>query len=196
MSNEINKRNKELYEYIINYIPENEQEKNDKKLMLKYLTEFDDVLTRDNEMFHFTTSAWIVNHDRTKVLMIYHNIYDSWAWIGGHADGNSNLFEVVKKEIEEESGVTNLKLLEDGIFGLSIQVVKPHIKRGKYVSSHLHYDLQFLFEASEDEELKIAPNENSNVGWIGISNLLNEVNEDHMKPLYQKLMDKVKRLDI
>lgn len=196
MLNEINVGNKELYEQIINYIPENEQEENDKRLMLKSIKEFDDILTRDNEMFHFTTSAWIVNHDRTKVLMIYHNIYDSWAWIGGHADGNSNLLEVVKREVEEESGVTNLKLLENGIFGLSIQIVKPHTKKGKYVSSHLHYDLQFLFEASENEELKIAPNENSNVGWIDISNLLDKVNEDHMKPLYQKLIDKVKRLNI
>ena len=25
---------------------------------------------------------------RTKVLMCYHNIYDSWSWLGGHADGD------------------------------------------------------------------------------------------------------------
>ena len=151
-------KNKELYEQIKNYTPENEQEENDKRLMLKSLAEFDDVLTRGNEMFHFTTSAWVVNPDRTKVLMIYHNIYNSWSWIGGHADGNSNLLEVVQREIEEESGVTDLNLLVNGIFGLSIQIVKPHIKREKYVSSHLHYDIQFLFEASEDQKLKIAPN--------------------------------------
>lgn len=88
---------KELYKLIDNYIPDGEQEKNDKKIMLKYIKKFDDVLTRQNEMVHFTTSAWVVNPSRTKVLMVYHNIFNSWAWIGGHADGNSNLLEVVKK---------------------------------------------------------------------------------------------------
>lgn len=196
MKKEVNEKNRWLYEQIKNYSPVNKQEENDKKLMLKSLEEFDDVLTRDNEMFHFTTSAWVVNHDRSKVLMIYHNIYNSWAWIGGHADGNPKLVEVAKKEVEEETGVSNLKLLVDGVFGLSILGVTPHVKRGKYVSAHLHYDLEFLFEASEDEGLRIAPNENSNVGWIDVSTLFDEVNEEHMKPIYKKLTDKVKDLNI
>ena len=34
--------------------------------------------------------------------MIYHNIYNSWAWTGGHADGNENLVEVALKEAEEQ----------------------------------------------------------------------------------------------
>lgn len=186
---------KELVEQITNYVPINEQEENDKRVMLKYVKQFSDCLTRENEMFHFTTSAWIVNKERTKVLMVYHNIYNSWAWIGGHADGNPNLLEVVKKEIEEETGITNPKLLMDDIFGLSIQFVKPHIKKGKYVSAHLHYDIQFLFEVKEEEQLKIKPDENSDVAWLEIDTLLEKVEEEHMKPLYQKLMKKVENLD-
>lgn len=185
-----------LYQEIMNYDPENEQETNDKKIMLKYLKKFDDVFTRKNEMFHFTTSAWIINPNRTKVLMIYHNIYDSWAWIGGHADGNSNLLEVIQKEILEETGLQKVKLLYNGIFGLSIQTVKAHIKRGKYVSSHLHYDIQFLFEALEDDKLQIKPDENSNVKWLNVETLLEQVTEEHMKPLYQKLMSKVVKMSI
>ena len=26
-----------------------------------------------------------------KILMAYHKIYDSWAWVGGHSDGNSDV---------------------------------------------------------------------------------------------------------
>lgn len=184
---------KELVKQIASYIPENEQEENDKRIMLKYIKEFDDVLTRENELFHFTTSAWIVNEERTKALMVYHNIYQSWSWIGGHADGNSNLLEVVKKEIREESGIANPKLLKDEIFGISIQFVKPHMKNGKYISAHLHFDIQFLFEAKEEEPLKINPSENSNVAWLEIDTLLEKVEEEHMKPLYQKLMKKVEK---
>ena len=88
-----------LKEQIKNYIPYNEQEKNDKEMMLKYIDTFEDVLTRENRMCHFTASNWIVNKERTKVLMIYHNIYKSWAWTGGHADGDSDLLHVALKEV-------------------------------------------------------------------------------------------------
>lgn len=71
-----------LKEQIQNYKPYNEQEQKDKQTMLKYLNTFDDCLTRNNEFGHFTASSWAVNKDRTKVLMIYHSIYQSWAWSG------------------------------------------------------------------------------------------------------------------
>ena len=76
-----------IKEQIEKYEPYNEQEKKDKEVMLKYMDTFDNLLTRENEFAHFTASNWIVNKKRTKVLMIYHNIYQSWAWTGGHADG-------------------------------------------------------------------------------------------------------------
>jgi len=68
-----------LREQIENYKPYNEQEEKDKQTILKYIDTFDDVLTRNNEFGHFTASSWAVNKERTKVLMIYHNIYKSWA---------------------------------------------------------------------------------------------------------------------
>ncbi len=83
-----------IKEEIEKYIPYNEQEINDKALMLEYINTFDDILTRKNKMCHFTASNWIVNKDRTKILMIYHKIYQSWSWAGGHADGDSNLLNV------------------------------------------------------------------------------------------------------
>ncbi len=182
----------ELIEEIQKYQPYNEQEENDKRIMLKTISQVEDSLTRENETFHFTTSAWIVNPTRTKILMIYHNIYNSWAWVGGHADGNANLLEVCQREIQEETGVQHLKLLSDGVFGLSIQTVKAHIRKGKYVSAHLHYDLQYLFEVNEEEPLMIKPDENSQVGWLEVDTFLEKVSEEHMKPIYQKLMKKVK----
>ena len=57
----------------------------------------DDVLVRDNEIAHITSSGFIVNKLRTKVLMIHHNIYNSWGWTGGHADGDEDLLYVAMK---------------------------------------------------------------------------------------------------
>jgi len=159
--------------------------------MLEYIDKFDDVLTRDNKLCHFTASNWIVNKDRTKVLMIYHNIYKSWAWTGGHADGDSDLLHVAKKEAEEETGLNNLKLLSDGIYGIQILTVDSHIKRGKFVSSHLHLDCCFLFEADEDEVTRIKEDENSGVEWVDIEEAPKITNEDKMRPIYIKLNKKL-----
>lgn len=180
-----------LREQIKSYIPYNEQEEKDKEMMLKYIDTFEDVLTRKNEMCHFTASNWIVNKERTKVIMIYHNIYNSWAWTGGHADGDSNLLNVALKEAKEETGLNNLRVLSNGIFGLQILTVDSHIKRGKFVSSHLHLDCCFLLEADENDELRIKADENSGVKWIDINKAVQLTNEEKMKPIYKKLNEKI-----
>lgn len=180
-----------LKEQIENYTPYNEQEEADKEMMLKYIDTFDDVLTRENKMCHFTSSNWIVNKDRTKVLMIYHNIYNSWAWTGGHADGDSDLAHVALKEAQEETSLKSLKLLSNGIFSIQILTVDSHIKRGKFVPSHLHLDCCFLLEADENEVAKIKADENSGVEWIDINKAIEITNEEKMKPIYNKLNEKV-----
>ena len=105
-------------EQLEKYIPYNEQELKDKQIMLKYINNFNNVLTRDNEFGHFTASAWVLNKERNKVLMVYHNIYNSWAWTGGHADGDTNLLYTAVRELKEETGVKKVNIVKDDIFSL------------------------------------------------------------------------------
>ena len=183
--------NEKLYNLIYNYEPYDEKEKTDKEVILNYLKNNNDVLTRENKIAHFTTSAWITNKEKNKILMIYHNIYDSWAWVGGHADGNDNLLEVAKKEATEETGITKLKLLSEGVYGINISTVDNQIKRGKQVNSHLHFDIEYLFEADEEELIRIKEDENSGVKWIDIDKVIESSTEEKMKPIYQRLIDKM-----
>ena len=185
----------ELRKSIEKYVPYNEQEKKDKKTMLKYIDTFDDVLTRNNEFGHFTASAWVVNKDKTKVLMIYHNIYKSWAWTGGHADGENNLLRTAIRELKEETGVKNVKVINNDIFSLEIVCVNGHIKKGKYVSSHVHLNLTFLLEVDEKERLIIKEDENSGVKWIDIEEVEKISNEKWIKEnVYKKLNEKLKMI--
>ena len=173
------------------YVPYNEQEENDKEMMLKYIDTFEDVLTRENRMCHFTASSWIVNKERTKILMIYHKIYDSWAWTGGHCDGDSDMLHVAVKEAIEETGVENFKVLSDGIFGIEIVSVDGHVKRGKYVPTHLHLNISYLLEADEHDALRIKEDENSGVKWIDINEIINVIDEPKMEPIYDKMNKKI-----
>ena len=181
---------------IRNYNPFNEQEKQDKKVALDYITTFPNILTRENEFAHMTASSWIVNKDRTKVLMIFHNIYQSWAWTGGHADGEDNLRNVAIRETMEETGIKNIKPLQEDIFSLELLCVDGHVKRGKYVSSHIHINVTYLIEADESEALAIKEDENSGVRWIDIDDAVQISNEKNMKVVYTKLNKKLKLITI
>lgn len=181
-----------LREEIEKYKPYNDQEESDKNVILKYMDTFDNLLTRENEFAHFSSSCYIVNRERTKVLMAYHNIYQSWAWIGGHADGEENLLKVALKEANEETGLENLKLISDGIYGIQILPVNGHIKKGKYVSAHLHLDCSFLLEADENDKLKIKEDENSDIKWIDLEDVVKATREPRMIPVYEKCNEKLK----
>ena len=177
---------------IENFNPFNEQEKNDKEIILKLMDKYDNLLTRENEIAHFTASAWAVNKDRTKVLMIFHKIYNSWAWTGGHADGDNNLLYTAIRELKEETGVKNVNVIDNNIFSLEIITVDGHIKRGRYVSSHLHLNLTYLLEVNESEELKIKEDENTGVKWININEIDKYSNEEWMiKRVYKKELQKL-----
>ena len=181
----------DLKEQIEGFEPYNEQERADKEIMLSLIDTYKDVLTRENKVCHFTASNWIVNKERTKVLMAYHNIYQTWAWTGGHCDGDSDLLKVALKEAQEETGIENFKVLSNGIYSLEIASVDSHIKRGKYVPTHLHLNCTFLLEADENDMVKIKPDENSGVKWIDIDKAVEITNEKQMKPIYQKLNEKL-----
>ena len=72
------------------FVPYNEQEERDLSVMLDLAKSGADVLTRKNKTAHFSASAWIVSPDRKSTLMCFHNIYNSWSWMGGHADGDAD----------------------------------------------------------------------------------------------------------
>ena len=182
-----------LRDDILAFRPYNEQEETEKRLMLQYMDTFPDLLTRENEMAHFTASCWIVNPARTHALMAFHNLYQSWAWLGGHADGEADLLAVALKEANEESGVTARPVLRD-IFSVEILGVPGHVKRGKYVSSHLHLNVTYLLEADEGQTLHEKPDENSGVRWFALRDVIPNTREPEMRVVYQKLMDKCDKL--
>lgn len=174
--------------------PFNEQEEVDKKIMLKYINDFDDVLTRQNEYGHFTSSSFILNKERTKMLMIYHKIYNSWAWTGGHSDGDNDLLNVAIKEAKEETGIKKVTPILENIYSLEIINVNGHEKREKYVGSHVHLNVTYLLEADESEEINIKEDENSGVKWVPINEIINESSEPWMRDrVYSKIISKMKK---
>lgn len=123
-------------------------------MILGWISNNENAFSRENTVAHITTSAWVVNKDRSKVLMVYHNIYNSWSWLGGHADG--------------------------------------HVKKGNYVSSHLHLNITYLLEADSEEQVSVKADENSGVMWFSPEDALEKSTEPwFVEHIYSKLIKKM-----
>ena len=176
-----------LRQQLIAYRPWNEQEERDREELLRRLDSHEDLYTRANTAAHFTASAWVVSPDRKQVLMAYHRLYDSWAWLGGHADGDRDLLAVAMREVTEETGLRQLELLHPGIFSLECLTVDGHEKRGQYVPSHIHMNVTYLLGA-RDRALRQKPDENSGVAWFTPQEALEASTEPWMvQRVYSKL---------
>ena len=178
-------------EAIENFKPINEQEENDKRLILEFIKNNDDVLYRENEYAHMTSSGLIFNDKLDKILMVHHNIYNTWAWTGGHADGEGDLLKVAIKEAQEETGVSDIKVLDENIITLDILPVVPHVKRGKFVSGHLHFCISYALMADETSDIRAKLDENSGVKWIKIDELEKYSNEPYLIGVYRKIHKRV-----
>lgn len=181
-----------IVEEIKKYRPCNEQEQRDKAVILAFLENNEDAFLRSNLLAHMTASSWIVNPERTKTLMVYHNIYDSWSWTGGHADGETDLLSVALREAREETGIAHVRPVSPEIFSLEVLTVDGHEKRGEYVPSHLHLNVTYLLEAEESDTLHICKEENSGVAWFTLEEALKASTEPwFVERIYKKLNGKL-----
>ena len=179
-----------LKKAISEFIPFNEQEIKDKEFFLKCIDSCEDVLTRNNELFHFSASAFVINKERNKVLVVYHKIYDNWAFPGGHGDGDSDLLHVALKEVKGETGLDDIPL-STKIYGIESLPTIGHIKRGKYVSAHIHLDAVFLLQADDTKPLSYRKDESKGVKWIPIEETYNKDIVDFIRPVNKKIIQKL-----
>ena len=179
-------------EAIKNYTPKTEQEKRDKQAMVQFIENNDDVLNRTNLAGHLTTSAIVTNEAEDKVLFAYHNIYDSWSWVGGHNDGDPDLLKVAIKETKEETGVQNVLPKTNEILALDVVHVTNHYKNGEFIPDHLHFNVTYHLIADEQDTLQIKADENSGVRWFKIDEVLDIIDEERMRPIYEKVFTHIR----
>ena len=183
---------KNIEKQIESYVPFNDQERKDRQTLLEWIHSGMDLYTRDNSFAHWTASAWVVNQNMDKVLMVYHNIYDSWSWMGGHADGERDLLATSLREVREESGIEHVVPLSEDIFSLEILTVDGHVIKVKYVYSHLHLNVTYLLQADDHQTLSIAEEENSGVRWFSLQDALKASSEPwFVRNIYSKLNQKL-----
>lgn len=182
-------------ESIRQFSPANEQETADQRVMLAFITQHEhNVLLRENAIAHITSSGFIMNQTRDKVLLVHHNIRGVWGWTGGHADGDGDLLAVAVREAMEETGVTAAAALSPAIASLDVLTVSSHLRRGKYVGAHLHLSAAYLLLCDEREQIRPQPGENTAVQWFDTGHFTREHFHEHDVYLYNKLISRARQL--
>ena len=181
-----------LRQQIMAYQPQDEREARAQQEILQQWDTLGAEIFQRPDAGHFTTSAIILNPALDKMLMVYHNIYQSLGWTGGHADGAEDLLQKAIEESQEETGITEVTPVSSAILSLDCLPVKEHYKKGRLVAAHTHYNVTYGFIASEKQPLRIKPDENSQVCWVALLGWQSKCKEPHMIPVYEKLIARVK----
>lgn len=177
---------------IRDFVPRTDQEKNDKRIIQELIARYPhNILLRENETAHITSSGLVVNESFTRVLFVHHNIYRIWAWTGGHADGGMDLLGVALREVMEETGETEIRPLSSQIISLDILPVFGHYKNGKYISAHLHLNASYLLVGDDSLPLRAKEDENSGAAWFRIDEIDKYSNEPEMIKVYRKILDRL-----
>ena len=97
-------------------------------------------------------------------------------------------------DICRKTGIFNVRPVSDEIFSLESLTVDGHVKKGKYVSSHLHFNITYFLEADPEEAVSIKADENSVVAWFSPEEALKKSTELwFVEHVYGKLVEKTRQ---
>jgi len=152
---------REQLKTLLNRYQPSREEIDCKERMLRFLAQHGDCFERSLESGHFTASAWLLNRDCTKILLMHHAKLDRWVQLGGHCDGNPDVLQVAIKEAQEESGILQISPVSKEIFDVDIHLIPA---RGS-IAAHQHFDVRFLLQAASSEAVR--NHESKELRWIG-----------------------------
>lgn len=124
--------------------------------------------SRQTAAGHITASAWILDTNRTHVLLCHHRKLDIWIQLGGHLE--TSLDESVEagalREAYEESGLGAIEVLSPDIFDIDIHAIPAHGDEAE----HLHYDVRYLFAARSANAVQLTP-ESKELAWVSLDEI-------------------------
>ena len=150
------------------------------------------------KMIEATSCGGVVIY-RGKILALYKsykNRYEGWVLPKGTVEQGETHIQTAFREVREEAGIAHVYPVLEEIFSLESLTVDGHIKKGKYVSSHLHLNITYLLEADPEEHLSIKEDENSGVAWFTPEEALEKSTEPwFVERVYKKLIKKTNLLN-
>jgi 8-oxo-dGTP pyrophosphatase MutT (NUDIX family) len=146
----------------VTYDPEEE------KFRLQFLSLLGEATSFQRTHFypgHFTASAWVLNVEKSKTLLLHHAKLNRWLQPGGHADGDTDVRAVALRELSEETGLQPVFVSEHFI-DLDVHAIPAR----KSDPAHDHFDFRFLMIADEFQPIR-QNHESTELRWIPLEAL-------------------------
>lgn len=96
--------------------------------------------------------------------------------------------------MEEETGLKT-KILDENIYAIQANSVQPHIKKGKFINTHAHFDIIYILEADDSIPLKLKEDENKGVKWIDFKDATDDSIVSFIRPIHKKLIERLKNYE-
>ena len=169
------------------------EEKDRQTALLNYLNSHEDNEITDWNNFdgHVVAGGFIYSKEDNKFLVLYHKDLKMYLYPGGHTDAkDKNPLEASKREIQEETGLSNLEQLiieNDEMLPIDIDTHIIGYNERLNLPQHYHFDFRYLFIIDRIENINIDVEELENYKWIDINDLYNDSN-------YGSVASKIERL--
>lgn len=170
------------------YRPYDRNERDMYETLIRFVKTENDCFDRSLQHGHVTGSAWLVDYNRTKVLLTHHRKLDRWLQLGGHADGDADILRVALREAREESGISDIRPLSEDIFDVDVHPIPARDAEPR----HLHYDVRFLFEADASSPLVVS-SESKDLAWVSLSELTQLTTEQSIIRMMGKTLTHFKK---
>lgn len=134
----------ELLQLLEGYSPTREEESAYAQMDV-LARESGDVLSRYHfDPGHFTASGFVVSDRGKGLLLVLHRRLGMWLQPGGHIEPeDEDLWAAARREIAEETGLTDLTPIGNGVFDVDVH----HIPAARGEPGHEHHDVRFLFSS-------------------------------------------------
>jgi 8-oxo-dGTP pyrophosphatase MutT (NUDIX family) len=129
---------------------------------------------------HVTGSAWIVNPQYTKCLLLHHAKLGKWVQPGGHCDGEADVLNVARREVNEETGLI-VTALQEEIFDVDIHEIPEYWN----TPAHLHFDVRYLFVADPEQQI-VSNHESRGIRWLSLDEACELSDEESILRLVKK----------
>ena len=131
---------------------------------LAFLREHPDAMSRSCWAGHLTSSALVMDADRTRVLLTLHPKVGRWLQLGGHNEvDDSSMQAAARREAIEESGIADVT-----VAAVPLRLDRHPVPCGGQFSEHL--DVQYLALVPTDA-VAVMSEESDDLQWFAVNAL-------------------------
>jgi ADP-ribose pyrophosphatase YjhB (NUDIX family) len=150
------------------------QQKKNARRVLRLIVDKPESFWRRSEFDpgHITASSWVVNPERTHVLLVNHLLFKKLLQLGGHCEEEDDtIFTSALREVAEESGL-QAHIAMEHVFDIDMHPIG--VRQDKNEPPHMHFDVRFVVEAPHVPPVP-PEGESADIQWYPLADVVSGI---------------------